>query len=249
MGGGGFDPRYSAPTRIGFDDPAPAPTTPSSGLHAGRAWEPTPLTPVARRARASRAPAMLSVLVLVGLGAGGFFGWRVLWAGPEPPAAVRAYLDGGGTTYEPFNLGYAVRLPATPVESSESFTVEGVMLTMQMALIEDDEYEVGVAAMDLGFVVPSEMLDQVFQMSVAGAVSAEPGTELRGQTRTEFDGRPAVDVDLEAPDGYDARAMIIVDGSRVYGLFSHATAANDALFQALRDSLELTGGFVSSAAA
>lgn len=66
------------------------------------------------------------------------------------------------------------------------------------------------------------------------------GTEIKSETRIEYEGRPATDAVLEDPEGYEVRVLAIIDGSRVDVLLTHATERNDILFETLRDSLELT---------
>lgn len=225
--GGGFDARYSVPARLG------QPGTGSGGA-AGMppGGEPAPL--VRPHAPTRRVPAV-AVLAVVALVVGGWFGWQSFNGGEGPPAGTAGYLDGGGVAHEPFNQGYSARFPRTPTETSQSFSAAGVTITMQLSIIEDDQWELGVGSMDMGVALPASELEAMAEQAAAAS-----GSALGRVTVTEHEGRPALDVDMEGPDGYPARMLVVVDGTRVLVAIVHSSSATDDLYDELVESLHLT---------
>lgn len=230
--GGGFDPRYAAPARLGF--PAASPAAGASGLDAGR---PPPVRAPARPLSRRIAVAVLALGLV-----GAWFGWQRLRAAPALPAEAVSYIDGAGVVYEPFNQGYRVRLPRAPAEKTDTVDQGGVSVTYSAAYVEyEGRYELGTGTADLPFVVPADVANELLSDAAVSAVAAGTGIELLEQVPTQFAGRPALDAKLDAPDGDPARVLVVLDGSRIVVAFTHATSRNDDLFEALRDSLELTG--------
>jgi hypothetical protein len=243
---GAADLRYAAPVRLGFGDgDGDAGAGTAAGV-AGRddprpgGWGPPPVV-AAPRPGASRAPAKLvSLLLVAGLAAGGWFGWKLVRPQPRMAAETKAFVDGAGIDYEPFGMGYSVRLPRQPVATSQTVGAGGMTVTLNVALIEEEEWEVGVAVADLGFEVTPDMVDQVFAQGIEGA-AAETGGEVVGEERITFAGRPAVDAEFEAPDGYPARALIVIDGNRLYMVLAHAAAGTEAIYDEMVDSFRIGG--------
>jgi hypothetical protein len=234
--GDGFDPRYSAPVRVGFPGDG-APTVADRPDVGG--WQPPPIRPPAR-ANPLR-PAIVAIAVVAVIVAGGWFAWQRLRAEPALPAEAVSYIEGAGVAYEPFNQGYRVRLPRAPLETTGTVDQGGVSVTYSEAYVEHEgRYEIHTGAADLPIVVPAEVVNELLSDAATSAVAAALGSELLEQEHTQFAGRPALDAKLEAPDGHPARVLVVLDGSHIVAVFTHATSRNDDLFEAVTASLELT---------
>lgn len=222
-----YDARYAAPVRLGIPPAAPeqhqpwaAPAVPPG---RGRSW-----------------PVAVAVVAIVIVGAGAWFGWKALRAPAPLPAEARAYVDGAGVAYEPFNQGFRVRMTKSPIESTQTVSQGGLSVVVTMGHIEHDgRYEMLAGGADLGIVIQPELAHSMLSGVATGIVAAEPGVDIVDQRMLQFEGWPALDVRLTAPDGHPARALVVLAGSRLVIIFTHATSDNDDLFEAMQDSLEL----------
>jgi hypothetical protein len=229
----GFDPRYSAPARIGFGDP----TTPSYA-------PPWPRDPWSSGTRsvAKKSPFSTSLgraLLVVLLTLGGFAGWKYMQAVRNaPPEEVAAFLDGEGDTYTPVGLGYSVRMPFAPTVSTQTETVYGATVTISMAVIEREDWELGVGVFDLPVQVPDAQADSVLREAVSGGTAEISGT-LEEQASTTHQGLPAVDAQLKADDGHPVHVRVVASGSRIYLVMAHSITATDDIFDELVASFDL----------
>ncbi|MGQ0825645.1 MAG: hypothetical protein ACT4OX_11595 [Actinomycetota bacterium] len=237
----GFDPRYAAPARIGLPG-APGGPTPS-GLGAASPYErvptassqwSTPVTPV------KRSSGSLKKLLCVGLLClGAFVGWEYVGAWRNAvPAEVEEYVDGGGVEYAPAGMGYSVRLPETPTETSDTQSAYGMSVTINAAIIERDQWEAGVAVTDLPVVVPDDQAEAVMREAIAGGTSAMAG-EFESAEVTTHSGLPAMDATLDGPDGHPVRVLVVMSGSRLYILMAHAVQGTEKIFDELVESFSI----------
>jgi len=65
------------------------------------------------------------------------------------PSGTSAFVAGKGVVFSPDDHAYTAQFPTRPTVDSQSNTVAGVNLTMNMALADSDDYEIGVGDMAL----------------------------------------------------------------------------------------------------
>jgi hypothetical protein len=191
---------------------------------------PTPTAPPARKSRSGTA-LMLVVLLVLGAGAYKFYTSQR----DKLPAGASDYVAGEGVEFTASDRSYSVRLPIKPQVTEQPFTVQNATVTLNAALVSQDEYELGAASVTLPMNVPAAQVDQVLESSLDGGISNVDG-ELVSKKLFERGGVPAIDAKFKAPDGYSAHIVVMVDGARLYMLFSHAKHGTDRLFKTLDES-------------
>jgi hypothetical protein len=72
----------------------------------------------------------------------------------------------------------------------------------------------------------------VLDGALNGGLTSANG-KLVSKQRIDRGGLPANDATFKAPDGYSARVLVMLAGSRLYVLFVHAKSGTDKLFRAL----------------
>jgi hypothetical protein len=226
----GFDPRYAAPARIGY--PGSVSPMPASGWVA----PPPSVKPVKTKGRGLfRFVAFAAAGIAAVVGFNAVQTWRT-----APPAEVKSYLHGDGVTYSPRGLGFSVRLPEQPQETTQTETVSGASVTIHMATIEKSNWEVALGVVELPIVVPEADADAVLRGSIAG-VTTVPGMAgtIEEQTSTTFQGHHAVDATLKADDGHPVEIKTVAVGSRLYILAAHSVRATSDLIDEMADSFTL----------
>jgi hypothetical protein len=156
----------------------------------------------------------------------------------QPPAEVQAFIDGEGVEYAPAGAGYTIRLPGTPEEVSTTQNVMGRAVTMHGAVIERDEWEAGVVVIDLPAAVPAADTEAVMRGAISGGNSSISGA-IKDQEVTTHEGFPALDVEIEPPDGHPFLARLTIANNRLYMVMAHSVRAADAMFDELVASFHL----------
>jgi hypothetical protein len=229
-----YDPGFSAPVRLGVPDafPAAPPPAPPPSRAAEHTWSPP--EPAGR----SSSPwlRLLTAVVVVGLG---LSGWQFVQSKLHaPPAAVQAYDHGDGPTYAPIGQGFSVRLPALPAESVRTVTVNGVPVTMHLALLQNEQWEAGVVMIDLPGPLPARNDEAAMRGAFAQGNSAIGG-HIETQELTTHEGWPAMDGEITPPDGHPLLARIIVVNKRAYVLLAHAVNGTGSFFNTLVNSFHV----------
>jgi hypothetical protein len=167
-------------------------------------------------------------------------GWNVVRARSETPAKVADYVDGGGVRYESSDLGYSVRLPEQPEETSETRRIGPGSFTAYGAIVEGNKYEIGMSVVDMGFAAPSRGADaNEFLRAAVGAGATNIGGTVENSTLTQHRGSPAIDAVLDVDDDYPARIRVVLSGTYMYIAIVHSAYETDAMFDELVGSLEL----------
>jgi hypothetical protein len=235
----GYDASFTDPVRLGapvgpagtFGPAAYDPSGAAASADARGGWE----APVAAPARTARSP-LLAILVVATVLVVGIAGWRFVQAKLNaPPAAVQAYIDGGGVTHAPAGAGYSVRLPETPSVTTASVNGGSV----DVALTEADDWEAGVAVITLPQPISDAEARTMMELAASGGTGAIAG-ELEDTEVTTHEGRPALDVRIKPPDGHPMRARVVTAGNRIYLLAVHAVHGTGKFFEAAVASFHLS---------
>jgi hypothetical protein len=200
-------------------------------------WRP-PVTTATAPARKSRGTALMLIVLLV-LGAGAYTFYTT--QRDKVPAGTSDYVAGKGVEFVASDGSYSVRLPDEPQVMQQPLTVQNATVTLNAALVSTDEYELGAASVKLPTTVPAAQTENVLEGSLEGGISNVDGA-LVSKKHIERGGVPGIDAKFKAPDGYSAHIVVLVDGSRLYMLFSHAKTGTDRLFKALDESFIPTLG-------
>lgn len=235
----GFDARYSGTVRLG--PPGSGAASAAAGTAPGAVFERVPTqasqwsegtqsrvpTPWARR--------FVSLVVVVALGAGAWFGWQ-WYTAVDVPAGTEAFVDGGGVDHA--GPGYTARFPIAPVVEPVSQTIEGTVLTADAAHVSGAGYEMLVMAVDVpqlrGLGDPRAGLAG----AIAGVLSGS-GSSMSDQRNVDHDGHPAVEVDATSPRDHPLRVRAVLAGPTLYLLVVESETGADVLYDELVDSLAL----------
>ena len=182
-------------------------------------------------------PIVVAALVLaVVLG-----GWRVVDARMHaPPPQVKAYIHGDGQAYMPLGQGFTARLPMLPTETTQTVTVNGAVVTMHLALIQQQDWEVGIVTIDLPAPLPPAQVEDAMRSAFASGNSAVSG-RLEKQDPVSHEGWPAMDAEIIPPDGHPLLTRIVVVKQRVYVLLAHSVNGTNRFFGELVDSFHAVG--------
>jgi hypothetical protein len=151
------------------------------------------------------------------------------------PSGTSDFVAGRGVTYVPPDNAFTVQLPQDPEVSSQPVTVGSVTMSIQEALVQTDDYELGVASMSLPVPVPKSRVDATLQGALDNGVSSVDG-DIASKERITRGGLPALDATFKAKDGYSAHLLVIIDSWYVYMLIVHSKAGTERLFHALDTS-------------
>ena len=168
-------------------------------------------------------------------------GWRVVDARMHvPPPQVNAYIHGDGEAYRPLGQGFTARLPMLPTESTQTVTVNGAVVTMHLALIQQQDWEAGIVTIDLPAPLPPGQVEGAMRSAFASGNSAVSG-RLEKQDPVSHEGWPAMDAEIIPPDGHPLLTRIVVVKQRVYVLLAHSVNGTNQFFDELVDSFHAVG--------
>jgi hypothetical protein len=221
-------PPVGGPPASRFAGPPPAgtPMTPPTQ----ELWRP-PAPPVVTTTKRSAPVARLALIVIVGLVLGGF-GYRFVNRPGALPSGTSDWVAGKGVDYTAPDRSYKVRLPIQPQESQQPVSVGSVTASVSAAIASTSDYELGAGTIVVPVTIPPDRVDSVLEGALNGGVSNVNG-DLVSKERIERGGLPAMKAKFKAPDGYSARVLVMLSGSRLYMLFVHAKTGTDKLFETL----------------
>jgi hypothetical protein len=152
------------------------------------------------------------------------------------PEGTKAFVEGNGIVFTAADGSYSAEFPIEPTVEEAPMTVESVTVNVSAASVTTNDYEMAAASMSLrGVKVPKDRVDELLEESLQGGVQRSDA-EVVSKERITRGGLPAIDAKLKAPDGYGARALVVLSGSRLYLLFVHAKTGSDRLFNAFNES-------------
>jgi hypothetical protein len=201
-------------------------------LPVGEYWTPPAPTAPAPPARSKRR-IVLPLVVIVSMA----FGWAAYDRSRNAlPPGTSAFVAGHGVAYSSPDHTFDARFPSAPTVDHRVIPVSSTSVTINMAQAQTDDYEVVAASMVLPVTVPSSQVETVVHQ-VLNETAAAQGATISKETSVTHDGVPGVEIRAKVRDGYDARFIVLVSGSRVYMLGAHAKRATDRLYDALLTSL------------
>jgi hypothetical protein len=152
------------------------------------------------------------------------------------PKGTQEFVEGRGIAYIAADGSYSAQFPVEPTVQDAPMQVESVTVNVSSASVSTNDYEMAAASMSIpGVAVPTDRIDTVLEQSLQGGVQ-RADAEVISKKRITRGGLPALDAKLKAPDGYGARALVMLSGSRLYLLFVHSKTGSDRLFKAFDES-------------
>lgn len=141
--------------------------------------------------------------------------------GSDEPVAEEPSGGIEGVSYESSEFGYSVVFPAEPEESSQTFPVGDVELTLNSVVWQEGQQTLIANATRY----PAEMLtdtDTMLEGSVDGAIANVPGAELVSDEQIDLAGMPARKIVATAPAG-EVRLIIAIETDVQYQLLAANT--------------------------
>lgn len=233
-------PRISALVTIGAPPAAPRTPAPSSASFSGLlpvergSWDaPSPVP--AKAARSNTPRAVLAFIAIASMALGWVAVDRV-FQHDKLPAGTSSFVAGHGIPFSSPDHTFDAEFPVRPKLIQKRFSVASVVATLNLAQAQTDDYEVVAASMVLPIRVPDSDVDAaIHQILDAGAASQD--AEILTEKKVSIEGASGIEVRAKVKDGYDARLLVVVSGSRFYLLGVHARFATNRLYDALVSSL------------
>ena len=114
-------------------------------------------------------------------------------------------------------------------------TVNGSVVTMHLALIQQAKWEAGIVTIDLPAPLPPAQVEAAMRSAFASGTSAVSG-QLEKRVPTSHEGWPAMDAEIIPLDGHPLLTRIVVVKQRVYVLLAHSVNGTNRFFGELVDS-------------
>jgi hypothetical protein len=167
------------------------------------------------------------------------FGWiafdHFFNSDPLPPG-TSAFVAGHGVPFTSPDHTFEAQFPATPTIDPEPIRVGVASATLNLAQVQTDDYEVVAASMVLPVSIPSSQVNAAaHEILSSGAASQD--AKIVSEKQIVLNGVPGTEVRAKVRDGYDARIVVLISGSRIYMLGAHAKHATSRLFDALAASM------------
>jgi hypothetical protein len=230
-------PRFAPPPplpRATVPGLADAPSAPlPQFLSPGREWQPLgPSTPPRRAKRSKARIVMLAVVLALGLSIYG----AVLHPGSNAlPSGTSAFAKGDGVDYQSPDGSYMAQFPKTPVQSHDVEQLQGFTTTVNTASVETDDYEMATGSIALPAKPTSAQSSELLHDALNAGISKAGGTNPQ-ETPLTRGGLPALQATFKAPDGYNAKGLVMLDGKWLFVFLVHAKTGTDKLFDALDKS-------------
>jgi hypothetical protein len=192
-------------------------------------------TPVIAPAPRKSSRSLVAIICVIAMALG--------WVGVEHqihsnslPPGTSAFVAGRGVSYSSPDHTFDARFPATPTVESRVIPLSMHSATIHMAELQTDDYEIVAASMVLPVALPSEQAGPVMH-EVLTRAATDQGDKVTSQADVIQQGVPGIEVHVKVHDGYNARFLVLMSGSRLYLLGVHSKRATDRLYNALVSSL------------
>jgi hypothetical protein len=152
------------------------------------------------------------------------------------PTGTSEFVAGRGVSYASPDHTFDARFPATPTVESRVIPLSTHSATIHMAQLQTNDYEIVAASMVLPVALPAGQVGPVLH-DVLTKAATDQGDTITGQSDVTQQGVPGIDVHVKVHDGYSARFLVLMSGSRIYLLGVHAKRGTDRLYNALVSSL------------
>jgi hypothetical protein len=203
-------------------------------------WRPAP-APVIHTPPAKSTPKGLLALVLVVALLLAGAGYALHARSNALPSGTSAFVEGDGIVFSSPDGSYAAQFPEEPVVDSQPMTIESVTVSVSSATVRTDDYELAAASMTLPVSPPADEVNRLLEASLDGGAQ-RADADVVSRKRVTRGGLPGIDAKLKAPDGYEARALVMLSSSHLYVLFVHSKTGTDELFDAFDASFVVQPG-------
>jgi len=152
------------------------------------------------------------------------------------PPGTSEFVAGRGVPYTSPDHTFDARFPSVPSVESRMIPLSSHFVTIHMADLQTDDYEIVAASVELPVAVPAEQASPVMH-EVLTKAATDQGDTITSQTDVTQQGVPGIEVHVKVHDGYNARFLVLMSGSRLYLLGVHSKRGTDRLYNALVSSL------------
>jgi hypothetical protein len=197
-------------------------------------WNP-PAAPLPQKPARST-PRVALVFIVVASMALGWVAVGRFFNDDKVPAGTSDFVAGNGVAYSSPDNTFTAEFPSQPVLKRQTIPVGSSSATMNLAQAQTDKYEVVAASMVLPIRIPEGQVDAALH-EILDAGAQSQGAKIESEKPVTVNGATGIEVRAKVQDGYDARMLVVVSGSRVFFLGTHAVYGNDRLYDALLSSL------------
>jgi hypothetical protein len=198
----------------------------------------TPPTPVVVPSKRAGTPRSLIALISIVSMVLGFVAVNHVFNRNALPSGTSDFVAGRGIPYSSPDHTFDARFPMAPTVQQKPYSTPSGTVTMNLAQVQTDDYELVAASMVLPVSVSGERVDAVLHNILMEGANAQ-GAKIATETPITRYGATGLEVRAKVKDGYDARLVVLVSGSHVYFLGAHAKRGTVRLYDALMGSLVL----------
>jgi hypothetical protein len=229
-------PEGVAPPGRSMLPPVPMPPEPFA-QPVPEVWRPVTFTPAPSAARKVPAGLVLAIVAFVIIGGLGFSYVRGRNA---LPGGTSDFVAGNGVSFTAPDRSYTAQFPEEPMVTHSEVPIGNSQAQLSLASVETESYEMGSTSFDFGLAVPQSRVQRVLEQAMSSGITHVNGDAV-SMEKIQRGGLSALDATFKAPDGYSARVLVMLKGSRIYLLYVHAKSGTDKLFEALDKSFVPTG--------
>ncbi len=186
--------------------------------------------------RPRKRPKAKVLMIAIALAVGLVFAGHAMRPGSNSlPAGTSAFVKGKGVAYHSADASYSVEFPKAPAQSRDSAQLGAYAVSINSATASTDDYELATSSIAMPDAPTGALATELLTDALAAGVTQVGGTESQpvSQTRGAF---PALEESFKGPDGFQAKALVMIDGKWLFELFAHARTGTDGLFDALDKS-------------
>jgi hypothetical protein len=197
----------------------------------------TPPDPVAPPPAASnKSPRALVAIICVVAMALGWVTIGNLLNKDSLPSGTSDFVSGHGVAYSSPDHTFDARFPKAPTVERRPLSTPTASVTINLAQVQTDDYELVAASMVLPVSVPSAQVDTVLH-DILRAGAESQGATISSEEKVTHYGATGIEVHAQVRDGYPARLMVLISRNHVYLLGAHAKHGTERLYDALVSSL------------
>jgi hypothetical protein len=229
-------PGARAPQDPSMLPPVPMPPGPNA-QPVPEVWRPVTFTPAPSATRKFPAGLVLAIVAFVIIGGLGFSYVRGRNA---LPGGTSDFVAGNGVSFTAPDRSYTAQFPEEPTVTHSEVPIGNSQAQLSLASVETKSYEMGSTSFDFGLAVPKSRVQRVLEQAIGSGITHVNGDAV-SMEKIQRGGLSALDATFKAPDGYSARVLVMLKGSRIYLLYVHAKSGTDKLFEAFDKSFVPTG--------
>ncbi len=195
-----------------------------------------PPEPVAAPPAGTKSPrALVALICVVSMALGWVAIGRVL-DNDALPEGTGEFVAGRGVLYSSPDRTFAARFPEAPTVERRPLSTPTASVTINLAQVQTDDYELVAASMVLPVSVPSGQVDTVLRDILREGARAQGATISSEEKVTRY-GATGIEVHAKVSDGYPARLMVLISRNHVFLIGAHSKHGTERLYDALVGSL------------